>query len=172
MTEVPKAWLPVEVFDTDASLAIQGMLTQAVDTGTSFNCRFYKLTDNTYELAAEASIIRSSGHNKGVEITLHASKRFQRLANDLELESRTFKRNHPTSAKWTKTMLGTPVSRMVANHALSGVKHLIGLEATTAFSISSPINQVQKSLNLITNQNAQLERIGDTEVFRWKESQT
>jgi hypothetical protein len=168
MTEIPKAWLPADTFDTDSSLAIERVLTEVVDTGTSFICKFYKLVENKYELAAEATIIRSTGHNKGVEISLHATKRFQKFANENELEARAFKRSHPTSAKWVKTMLGTPVSHMVANHALSGVMHLIGLESSTAFSFSSPINQIHKSLGLISSNDASLERLGETEVFRWK----
>jgi hypothetical protein len=168
MTEIPKAWLAADNFEEDSSLAIHRVMTQVIDTGASFRCRFYKLTDDKYELAADVTIIRSTGHNKGVELTLYSAKRFQKLANENELEARAFKRSHATSAKWTKTMLGTPVSRMVANHALSGVAHLIGLDSSTAFSLSSPINQIQTSIDSITAQDAELERLGKTEVFRWK----
>jgi hypothetical protein len=161
---IPIAWLPADTFSETSENKFLDLFTDLISTGPSFKVKLYTLNEDRYELAVEVSIVRSSA---AVEISLQASKRLQNKANVAELERRSYKRNHPTSTKWTRTMAGTPAAHMVSNHLFSGIKHLIGFDTGMWFSVSAESNQGQKILDDVLSKNTSLQIAAHGGVYRF-----
>ena len=161
---VPIAWLPADSFSEPAENMFLDLFTDLISAGPSFKVKFYTLNEDRYELAVEASIVRNSA---AVEIGLQASKRLQNKANVPDLERRSYKRNQPTSTKWTRTMAGTPAAHMVANHLFSGIKHLIGFDTGMWFSVSAESNQAQKIFDDVLSKNPSLTIAAHGGVYRF-----
>ncbi len=161
---VPIAWLPADNFLEPAENKFLDLFTDLISAGPSFKVKFYTLNEDRYELAVEASIVRNPG---AVEIGLQASKRLQNKANVPELERRSYKRNQPTSTKWTRTMAGAPAAHMVSNHLFSGLKHLIGFETDMWFSVSAESNQAQQILDAVLSKDTSLTIAAHGGVYRF-----
>lgn len=146
---VPIAWLPADSFTDDAENEYLSLFTDLIATGASFRAKMYSQIDGDFELSVEVAILRTYGTNAGVQIILQATKRFQKLANVEELEARSYKRGHPTSTKWTRTMAGTPAANMVSNHLFSGIKHLVGFKTNMWFQVTTETNQAQAILDTV-----------------------
>jgi hypothetical protein len=147
--DTPKAWLPAESFTDEARQRYIACFADLVATQAAFTVQFYRWTGEDYVTAASARITQTFGASSATEIELQASKRYQGVAKVPELEARSYKRAHPTSAIWTKTMRGKPTPSMVSNHLFAGVLHLVDFKTDMGFVVRSESNQAQDLLNKV-----------------------
>jgi|GEM_PF-7045741 hypothetical protein len=147
--DTPKAWLPAESFTDEARQRYIACFADLVATQAAFTVQFYRWTGEDYVTAASARITQTFGASSATEIELQASKRYQGVAKVPELEARSYKRAHPTSAIWTKAMRGKPTPSMVSNHLFAGVVHLVDFKTDMGFVVRSESNQAQDLLNKV-----------------------
>jgi len=152
--DTPKAWLPAESFTDEARQRYIACFADLVATQAAFTVQFYRWTGEDYVTAAPARITQIFGASSATEIELQASKRYQGMAKVPELEARSYKRAHPTSAIWTKAMSGKPTPAMVSNHLFAGVVYLVDFKTDMGFVVRSESNQAQDLLNkVLANHN-------------------
>ena len=151
----PIAWLPAEQFALEAEQRYLDLFSDLLRIKADFKSTFYRWNEklNNYELSVSAKLTWHSGHTPAAVIELQPSKRYQSMANVKALEERGYKRGHPTSVKWTRTMLGKPSPEMVANHLFAGVKHLVDFKTNMGFDVSAESNQAQRMLDEITGKH-------------------
>jgi hypothetical protein len=153
MTEkkVPKAWLPIDKFETPEEMRFLEMFTELIATGLSFSTRFLLKSEAGYELILEARITQTRYSPGEVDIILFAGNGYRDLASVDELNARGYKANSSQPTYWKRTMPGTPAAHIVANYLFSGIKHLVGFNTKMMFIVSTATNQGQKALDSIIN---------------------
>jgi hypothetical protein len=148
-SQIPKAWLPAHRFTLESELKFENLLEDLCQLGKPFTLRLWEMGDAQYQHAIDAEIRPSASYEGAAEIILLISKRYQSRAQVSELESRNFSRSAPTSPVWKRIMRGKPSSRVLANHALAGIKFAIDFKPNSGFVVKSEVNQVQKALDEI-----------------------
>jgi hypothetical protein len=115
----------------------------------AFTVQFYRWTGGDYVPAESARISQTFGASSATEIELQASKRYQGVAKVPELEARSYKRAHLTSANWTKVIRGKPTPAMVSNHLFAGDMYLVESKTNMGFVVKSESNQAQGLLDKV-----------------------
>lgn len=152
--EMPVAWLPAEVFKSEAEQRYLDLFADLLRIKADFSSTFYRWNESDeYELSTVAKLTWHSGPAPAAVIEIQPTKRYQSMADVKALEERGYKRGHPTSSRWTRTMLGHPSPETVANHLFAGIKHLVDFKTNMGFSISSETNQAQKMLDEISSKH-------------------
>jgi hypothetical protein len=149
----PKAWLPVDNFDSEEFKRYIECFSDLVATGANFRIKFYRWDGYEYQHSVEALVRQQRGANASVTIEIQPTNRYRKFAQVKELESRGYKRAHPTSFKWYREMPGQPSPTSVANYLLSGTKHLVDFRPNIGFVVSSEVNQVQELLDQVLSKH-------------------
>lgn len=146
----PIAWLPANNFSDEGYKKIEGLWGLLIESVPVFRSTFVNANPKGHlETVAGVLVERRLGQDRGLAIHLQAARRFQGLADAHGLEGLSFKRRHPTSTIWSKSMAGLPNGQTAANHMLSGLVHLVELKPNVGFRVTCETNQCQATLDRI-----------------------
>lgn len=147
----PEAYLPAGYFDENESrfvTLIGDLLALKVD----LRFFYYPPIDDEYLFACEVQVTYGHSDRLETEFRMTPTKRFRSREQTQELLQGSWKKSHPTSVHWLKSM-HQPSPMIGANHLLTGVRLVVGFDPRDGFKVTSEEPAAQLRIDEVLNKH-------------------
>jgi hypothetical protein len=141
----PKAYLPAGFFSEEDSRLLD-LMSDVLSLRVDFRFVYYSWMGDNYWQACEVVVTHKPVAPAEVDFRMTPAKRFRSQEQTFPLTSSNWKKTHPTSVHWIRTMF-EPAPSAGANHLLTGVRLAVGLRPSSGFKFTSDNVWAQKRID-------------------------